>query len=110
MAQKAEEAIHQVKEMIFKEENILFPLMVDTLTEDEWLTVYRDSDEIGYTFITPRAEWKPERADFTQEEEEKSDIDSGVIRLETGFLSVHELETLLNHLPIDITFVDKMIE
>ena len=107
VAQKAEEAINQVKEMIFKEENILFPLMVDTLTEDEWLTVYRDSDEIGYTFITPTAEWKPERADFTQEEDEESNIESGVIRFETGFLSVHELETLLNHLPIDITFVDK---
>ena len=109
VAQKADEAIDQVKEMIFKEENILFPLMVDTLSEDEWLTVYRDSDEIGYTFITPTAEWKPERADFDkeQQEEEKADIESGVIRFETGFMSVHELETLLNHLPIDITFVDK---
>ncbi len=107
VAQKAEGAIHQIKEMIFKEENILFPLMVDTLTEDEWLTVYRDSDEIGYTFITPQAEWKPEREDFIQQEEQESDIEADVIRFETGIMSVHELETVLNHLPIDITFVDK---
>jgi len=107
VAQKAEGAIHQIKEMIFKEENILFPLMVDTLTEDEWLTVYRDSDEIGYTFITPQAEWKPEREDFIQQEEQESDIEADVIRFETGIMSVYELETVLNHLPIDITFVDK---
>ena len=107
VAKKAQGAIHQIKEMIFKEENILFPLMVDTLTEDEWLTVYRDSDEIGYTFITPQAEWKPEREDFIQQEEQESDIEADVIRFETGIMSVHELETVLNHLPIDITFVDK---
>ena len=106
IVQKAEDAINQITEMVFKEENILFPLMTDTLSEDEWLTVYKDSDEIGYTFITPRVEWKPERADFTQEEP-KSDIESGVIRFDSGFMTVHEIETLLNHLPIDITFVDK---
>ena len=49
VAQKVEGVVGDIKEMIFKEENILFPLLTETLTEDEWLTVYRDSDEIGYT-------------------------------------------------------------
>ncbi|MDF2592145.1 MAG: domain S-box protein, partial [Clostridia bacterium] len=34
-----EEAVNKVKEMIFKEENILFPMALDTLTEDEWLNI-----------------------------------------------------------------------
>ena len=106
VAQKAEEAIRKISEMVFKEENILFPLIMDTLSEDEWLTVYKDSDEIGYTFITPSAKWEPERVDF-KEKETKSDLDSGVVRFDSGFMTPKEIEALFNHLPIDITFVDK---
>src|SRR5690606_26009382 len=46
--EKVEDAISQVKEMIFKEENILFPMCLDTLTEDEWVKIYEESDEIGF--------------------------------------------------------------
>ncbi|NLJ66277.1 MAG: DUF438 domain-containing protein [Clostridiales bacterium] len=106
VAQKVERVVGDIKEMIFKEENILFPLLVDTLTEDEWLTVYRDSDEIGYTFIAPRAKWIPERADY-DEGSSQPHVESDVVRFDSGVLTVHEVETLLNHLPIDITFVDK---
>jgi DUF438 domain-containing protein len=106
VAQKVEGVVGDIKEMIFKEENILFPLLTETLTEDEWLTVYRDSDEIGYTFITPRAKWVPERADYA-ENTSQPHIESDVVRFDSGVLTVHEIENLLNHLPIDITFVDK---
>lgn len=106
VSEKAQEAISQIKEMVFKEENILFPLMVDTLTEDEWLTIYNDSDEIGYTFISPKAKWVPERADIGQDAP-KPHMDSGMIHFDSGVMTVHEIETLLDHLPIDITFVGK---
>ena len=106
VAQKVERVVGDIKEMIFKEENILFPLLTETLTEDEWLTVNRDSDEIGYTFITPRAKWVPERADYA-ENTSQPHIESDVVRFDSGVLTVHEIENLLNHLPIDITFVDK---
>ena len=42
---------HEIKEMIYKEEKILFPMALETLTEDEWITIYRESDEIGYALI-----------------------------------------------------------
>lgn len=106
VVQDAERVIEKILEMIFKEENILFPLMIDTLTEDEWIRVYEGSDEIGYTFVTPRVKWVPERAEFTDHKEE-SQVDSGLIRFDSGVMTVHEVETLLNHLPIDITFIDK---
>lgn len=31
----------------------------------------------------------------------------GFIRFETGLLSLHQLETVLNHLPVDLTFIDE---
>ena len=47
--------------MIFKEENILFPMALQTLTEDEWVKMAHESDEIGYCLTGPAGIWKPER-------------------------------------------------
>ena len=47
--------------MIYKEESILLPMALETLTEDEWITIYRESDEIGYALIEPEAEWELKR-------------------------------------------------
>jgi len=99
--------LNSVREMIFKEENILFPLALETLTEDEWLKAEQDSEEIGYCLVRPAGKWKPERVDLAAGKVEKPDIDRGSVRLETGVFSVKELEAMLNTLPFDITFVAK---
>lgn len=48
---KIEEVLHEVKEMIYKEEKILFPMCLDTLTEDEWIEIYNESDEISLSLL-----------------------------------------------------------
>ena len=53
--------IKEVTEMIFKEENILFPMALETLTEDEWVKIADESEEIGYCLTAPTEVWKPER-------------------------------------------------
>ncbi|WP_339289032.1 DUF438 domain-containing protein [Ureibacillus sp. FSL K6-0786] len=100
--------IKEVSEMIFKEENILFPMALQKLTEDEWLKIARESDEIGYCLTAPTTEWKPVRHPLPIEKE-KEDIqpEDGYVRFETGILSVKQIETILNHLPVDITFIDE---
>lgn len=100
-------AVHRVKEMIFKEENILFPMALETLTEDEWLKIAHDSDEIGYTLVKPAGKWKPERKEGVSPSPKAVTDNKGAIRLETGVFNVEELEAMLNTLPVDITFVDK---
>ena len=47
--------------MIFKEENILFPMALQTLTEDEWVKIAHDGEDIGYCLTAPAGIWKPER-------------------------------------------------
>ncbi|NUU59260.1 DUF438 domain-containing protein [Paenibacillus agri] len=108
------EIIQEVNEMIFKEENILFPMALDKLTEDEWVKIARESDEIGFCLTFPEQEWIPERAsepegaaEFAASEEEGGTVPKGFIRFETGLLSLHQLETVLNHLPVDLTFIDE---
>lgn len=94
--------IREVSEMIFKEEKILFPMALQTLTEDEWVKIAHESDEIGYCLIEPAGVWKPERKAIQEEA-----ISAGLIRLETGILSLKQLELMMNHLPVDITFIDQ---
>ena len=52
-------AIKGVDEMIYKEEEILLPMCLDTLTELEWYDIYLQSDEIGYCLYDPQDSWKP---------------------------------------------------
>jgi len=94
--------VREVTEMIFKEENILFPMALQTLTEDEWVKIAHESDEIGFCLTGPAGIWKPIRKEIHQEA-----ITEGFIRLETGILSLKQLELMLNHLPVDITFIDQ---
>ncbi|HZH94189.1 MAG TPA: DUF438 domain-containing protein [Tissierellaceae bacterium] len=100
-------ATEQAIDMIFKEESILFPMTLDTLTEDEWIKVYEGSEEIGYAVIPPQKEWELKRVNVVKKEEDKGITESGFVRFETGILSSKELELMLNHIPGDFTFVDK---
>src|SRR3954469_9375886 len=96
--------IKEVTEMIFKEENILFPMALETLTEDEWVKIAAESEEIGFCLTAPQGVWKPVRHALPLEETAASE---GYIRFETGMVSLKQLETILNHLPVDITFIDE---
>lgn len=52
--------IDAIEEMIFKEENVLFPMSLDTLSDEEWYSVYEQSLEIGFCLYDPKSTWKPE--------------------------------------------------
>jgi uncharacterized protein len=90
-----------VLNMIYREENILFPMALQNLTEDEWVKIAHESDEIGFCLISSVVEWKPKRNVISE-----NAISEGYIKMETGILSLKQLELLLNHLPVDITFID----
>lgn len=94
--------IEEVIHMIYREENILFPMALQNFTEDEWVKIAHESDEIGYCLISNVAEWRPKRNVI----DEKT-LTDGYIKMETGILSLKQLELLLNHLPVDITFIDQ---
>lgn len=102
---KAEEVTVKIKDMIFKEINILFPMATDTLSEDEWLAIEHESDEIGYCLVSPQKKWRPVRVNVRAKEEEQ-DVE-GYVKFNTGILSCQEINCLLNTLPVDITFIDK---
>ena len=95
-----------IRDMITKEDNILFPLCLDTLTEEEWYEVYRQSPEIGFCLYDPKDEWRPSGDVSGRKPEGAPEPGGDRIILPTGSLSVVELISLLNTIPLDITYVD----
>ncbi|MUG47080.1 DUF438 domain-containing protein [Paenibacillus woosongensis] len=106
-----ERVITEVNEMIFKEENILLPMALGKLTEDEWVKIAAESDEIGYCLTAPEQKWVPERVPLPYNEgtegAENGQLPEGLIRFETGILTAAQLEAIMNHLPVDLTFIDE---
>jgi len=88
--------------MIMKEEEILFPMAMDTLTQEEWYKIYSETMEFGFCLIDPEDEWKP--AGLIVEKQQY--VESGAIQLSSGSFDIKQLEALFLHIPIDITFVD----
>lgn len=103
-----QELLDRIEEMIFKEENIMLPMLIEKLTQEEWGMIASESQEFGYLIDNvPRWEPKviPKREPNTKENQSKEV--QGMICLPTGTLKLEELKCLLNTLPFDITFVDK---
>jgi hypothetical protein len=96
-------AVKGVSDMISKEEEILLPMSMDKLTDDDWYSVYQQTNEFGYCLFDPQTEWAPEG--ITTGEVTYNTGNS--IPLSTGSFSLNEMEALFRTLPIDITFVDK---
>ncbi|NOZ00543.1 MAG: DUF438 domain-containing protein [Deltaproteobacteria bacterium] len=99
-------ASESVEAMIDKEEQILFPMSLDTLDDGEWYEVYRGSDEIGYCLYDPIDAWRPEGIEPGPEDEAALGS-NGRIQLKSGSFTVQELTALLNTIPFDLTFVDR---
>jgi len=92
----------KIIEMIYKEENILLPMLLDSLSEDEWKLIARESEELGY-MLDEVPPWDPV---YTPKDARK-DEGMGGISLPSGNMDKEELAAVLNTLPFDITFVDK---
>ncbi|MDO5665455.1 MAG: DUF438 domain-containing protein [Bacteroidia bacterium] len=95
--------IEMLDGMIMKEEEILFPMAMDTLTDEEWYKVYEETPEFGYCLFDPEDVWKPAGVKVEKQEY----VNADAIRLSSGAFDMAEIEALFIHLPIDITFVDK---
>ncbi len=108
LEKKAEAVTTKILDMIFKEESIMLPMLIDVLTEDEWLKIAEDSEEIGYCIVAPSEKWRPERVAVEKKAKEETEGGlAGYVKFDTGILKVEELERVLNTLPFDITFIDK---
>ncbi len=109
-----EKLLEQVKSMITKENNILMPMLLENLDTDAWLTVARDSADIGYCFNGGIEGASPSDAlswyrwnSSMSGKEEKFEQSGDRVMLPSGSFTLEELTSMLNSMPFDITFVGK---
>jgi PAS domain S-box-containing protein len=98
--------IEEVTGMIFKEENILFPTCLEKLSTNDWIEILKESDKVGYVFVEKPKETEALIKDLKSALPEEPVFEDNEISLPTGRLRLKELMSVLNTLPVDITFVD----
>ena len=105
------EAIQSIRDMIYKEEHILYPASLDMLSEQEWIRVRQGEADIGYAWVEPDEGWPGEIAREDQppaaRPAETTAAAAGALELSTGGLTLEQLDLMLTHLPVDLTFVDE---
>lgn len=121
----AEPAFNSIQEMIFKEERILIPMALQTLTGLEWNEIWAQSPQYGWCIVDPEAEYKPQEPDPQLYDESADDnapsgiplniIPSAVGRADpsphammfpTGSLTLEQMKAIFSTLPVDLTYVD----
>ena len=111
MSSALKEAIQTIRDMIYKEEHILYPASLDMLSVDEWIRVKEGEDDIGYAWVTPDEGWpaesRVEKIVFSEKPADTLNQLDGVLGLSTGGLTLEQVNLMLTHLPVDLTFVDE---
>jgi DUF438 domain-containing protein len=118
-------AIAAIEEMILKEEKVLLPMALDTLAEDDWAEIWRQSPQIGWCLVEPREGWTPPEPEIGVSEAALAAAASagvayeadahaafgaaltgGTFVLPSGAVSLEQLKAIFSILPVDLTFVD----
>lgn len=129
-------ALASLEEMIVKEEKILLPMALQSLTAIEWGEVYEQTPQFGYCIVDPGSRYTPPQRDqASTPSDETPDEDDALVSLPitgqplppekggpgggsgglgageaiilpTGLMTVDQLKAIFGVLPLDITFVD----
>jgi DUF438 domain-containing protein len=112
--EKVDLAVERIREMIYKEENILLPMILEKLDEEEWKSIARESKEFGYCLLDKVPQWSAlveaaastAAVDGTPARRAHSPA-LGTLVMPSGSLMPKEIVKILDTLPLDMTFVDK---
>jgi DUF438 domain-containing protein len=97
--------LQEMRDMITKEEKILFPMCLEKFDDADWARVKKGEEEVGYAWVPPAPAWSP--APGGPGPAVSGGPAGGPVPLDTGALSVEQIDLLLTNLPVDISFVDE---
>ena len=98
--------VKALDDMVSKEEEILFPMAMDVISEEEWWNIHQQTLEFGFTLYDPQTDWKPAGMEKSPDHAAKHG-NEGNIQLPSGSFTPAEIMAILNTVPVDMTFVDK---
>ncbi len=86
-----------INTIIFREEKILYPVMLETINKDIFKKMLNQLAKEGLFYVKIN--------NIVKTDDNLTDK-SLKIKLDTGELTIEQLELIFTHLPVDITFVD----
>ena len=101
------ETAHEVLEMIFKEEEIMLPMIDEVATEEDWGNVKNEEEQIGYTLIQKPMNWKPKEKPKSDGPISIDKLSSLALNFAEGSLNLEQLSAILDLLPFALTFIDE---
>ena len=100
-----DDLLTRAQEMIYKEQNILFPICAENFSTEEWYQIYKDTEQYEEIFGVERVAWTEAESALAAKAAPTSG-DSNTIALIGGSLTLEQLDAMLNTMPMEITFVD----
>jgi DUF438 domain-containing protein len=97
-------ALAALESMIYKEENILLPMVLEMFTEEEWGEVWEESPRYGWCLVEPATGFTPPEPTLPKETVQLPP--ASAVAFPSGSLSFQQLIGIFSSLPVDITFVD----
>lgn len=101
------ETAHEVLEMIFKEEEIMLPMIDEVASEEDWGNVKNEEEQIGYTLIQKPMNWKPKEKPKSDGPISIDKLSSLALNFAEGSLNLEQLSAMLDLLPFALTFIDE---
>lgn len=122
-----ENVIFLVRDILFKEREILYPTSLELLSDDEFVKMRKSDDEIGYCLIDNPPVFKGETADnksieeFSGKDDLISDLSAvlnkhglltnktgnEVLDVSMGKLKLEQINLIFKHLQVDLSYVDE---
>ena len=96
----------RMEEMIYKEQNILFPNCALNFTEEEWMQIYRDSKDYVECLGVENEVWDQAERYLNHMLEDQKRVTNDEIMMKGGHMTLEQLEAMLNTIPLELTFVD----
>lgn len=103
--QRLEAVLKRIEDMIYKEQNILFPNCAVNFTEDEWIGIYHDSKDYAVCFGVENEIWDKAENKSTKAAN-KNEYSKEEIVMPGGHMTIEQLTALLNTMPLEISFID----
>lgn len=110
-----EKVLTRAEEMIYKENNILFPLCAELFSEEDWMRLYYEFSAYGdfleeESQVWSQAEEKREElkvigGKLARDRQDKIDMQEEIV-LGTGHMTVEQILGVLNTIPMELTFID----
>lgn len=108
----SQRVLTQITEMVEKEDKILIPMVMEYLTEEDFILCAQESVHMGYVFNqgiegasnSDANTWLNEK---TKGQMKTREMEEDKVKLPSGSFFPEELEGMLNTLPTDLTYADK---